>query len=357
MNTLQLEFLMLILTGWANRRQQNVIEYLQEENRALREQSGGKRLLFTDRQRRRLAAKARAIGRKGLFEIATLVTPDTLLRWYRRLIAKKYDGSQNRKGGRPRTSAPIEELVVRMTRENSTWGYTRIRGALYNLGHEIGRNTIKRILLENGLDPAPLRGKAMSWKTFLKAHWGAIAATDFFSVEVLTRVGLVRYFVLFVIDHQTRRIEIAGIVQQPDGEWMKQITRNLTDADSGFLNGTRYLIHDRDPLFTEGFRKALELSGVKAVKLPARSPDLNAYAERFVLSVKSECLAKIIPLGERHLRRAVKDYMEHYHQERNHQGLDNELIEKLIGGPDMDGTVDCRERLGGILNYYYRRAA
>ncbi len=357
MNTLQLEFLMLILTGWVNRRQQNVIEYLQEENRALREQLGGKRLLFTDRQRRRLAAKARAIGRKGLFEITTLVTPDTLLRWYRRLIAKKYDGSQNRKVGRPRTAARIEELVVRMACQNPTWGYTRIRGALYNLGHEIGRNTIKRILLENGLDPAPLRGKAMSWKTFLKAHWGAIAATDFFSVEVLTRVGLVRYFVLFVIDLQTRRIEIAGIVQQPDGEWMKQIARNLTDADSGFLNGTRYLIHDRDPLFTEGFRKLLKPSGVKTVKLPARSPDLNAYAERFVLSVKSECLAKIIPLGERHLRRAVKDYTEHYHQERNHQGLDNELIEKLIDGPDMDGTVDCRERLGGILNYYYRRAA
>jgi transposase InsO family protein len=183
-----------------------------------------------------------------------------------------------------------------------------------------------------------------------------LAAIDFFSVEVLTRVGLVRYFVLFVIDLQTRRIEIAGIVKQPDGEWMKQIARNLTDADSGFLNGTRYLIHDRDPLFT-GFRKALEPSGVKDVKLPARSPDLNAYAERFVLSVKSECLSKIIPLGERHLRKAVKDYTEHYHQERNHQGLDNELIEKLIDGPDMDGMVHCRERLGGILNYYYRRAA
>jgi transposase InsO family protein len=357
MSSLQLEFLMLIFAGWVNRSQQDVIEYLQEENRVLREQLGGRRLLFTDRQRRRLAAKAKVIGRKGLFEISTLVTPDTLLRWYRRLIAKKYDGSQNRKGGRPRTSAPIEELVVRMARQNSTWGYTRIRGALYNLGHEIGRNTIKRILLENGLDPAPLRGKAMSWETFLKAHWGAIAATDFFSVEVLTRVGLVRYFVLFVIDLQTRRVEIAGIVQQPDGEWMKQVARNLTDADSGFLNGTRYLIHDRDPLFTEAFREILRPASVKTVKLPARSPNLNAYAERFVRSVKSECLAKIIPLGERHLRKAVKEYTEHYHLERNHQGLDNELIERLIDGPNMEATVNCRERLGGILNYYYRKAA
>lgn len=197
----------------------------------------------------------------------------------------------------------------------------------------------------------------MSWETFLKAHWGAIAATDFFSVEVLTRIGLVRYFVLFVIDLKTRRVEIAGIAPQPDGEWMKQIARNLTDADSGFLNGAHYLIHDRDSLFTDGFRKILNPSGVKTVKLPARSPNLNAYAERFVRSVKSECLAKIIPLGERHLRKAVREYTEHYHLERNHQGLDNELIEKPIDVPDMGAAVDCRERLGGILKYYYRRAA
>ena len=357
MNSLQLQFLMLIFAGWVNRSQQDVIEYLLEENRVLREQLGGKRLLFTDRQRRRLAAKAKAIGRKGLFEISTFVTPDTLLRWYRRLIAKKYDGSKCRTAGRPKTAAEIEELILQMARQNSTWGYTRIRGALYNLGLEIGRNTVKRILLDNGLDPAPLRGRTMSWETFLKAHWGAIAATDFFSVEVLTRVGLVRYFVLFVIDLKTRRVEIAGIVRQPDGEWMKQVARNLTDCDSGFLNGTRYLIHDRDPLFTERFREILKPSGVKTVKLPARSPNLNAYAERFVRSVKSECLSQIIPLGERHLRQAVVEFTEHYHFERNHQGLGNELIDDQHNEPNMNGEVERRERLGGVLNYYYRRAA
>ncbi len=138
---------------------------------------------------------------------------------------------------------------------------------------------------------------------------------------------------------------------------MKQIARNLTDCDSGFLNGARYLIHDRDPLFTRRFRKILKPSGVKTVELPARSPDLNAYAERFILSVKSECLAKIIPLGEQHLRKAVKEYTEHYHLERNHQGLDNELIEKLASNPGRDGAVECRERLGGILKCYHRRAA
>ena len=355
MNTLQLRFWMMIFAGWVNRQQQDVIEYLQEENRSLREQLGGKRLRFTDQQRRRLAAKAQVIGRRALVDIGTLVTPDTLLRWHRRLIAKKYDGSKSRSPGRPKTAVKIEELILRMARENPRWGYTRIRGALHNLGHEIGRNTVKRILLENGFDPIQRRG--ISWETFLKAHWGAIAATDFFSVEVITQSGLVRYFVLFVIDLKTRRVEIAGIVPRPDGAWMSQIARNLTDTEDGFLNGARYLIHDRDPLFTRSFRGVLKYSGVKTVKLPARSPNLNAYAERFVRSIKSECLYQIIPLGERHLRQAVKEFTEHYHVERNHQGLDNELIDDQRGAGSMDGDVEGRERLGGVLNYYYRRAA
>ena len=257
---------MLIFAGWVNRHQQDAIEYLQEKNRALREQLGGKRLKFTGLQRRRLAVKAKRDGRRGLFQIETLVTPDTLLRWYRQLIAKKYVGSKNRSPGRPRTATDIEKLVLLMAHDNPRWGYTRIRGALHNLGHEIARNTVKRILLENGFDPV-------------------------------------------------RKNEIAGILSRPNGEWMSQIARNLTDCDTGFLNGSRHLIHDRDPLFTRSFREILKSSGVETVKLPARSPNLNAYAERFVRSIKSECLAQIIPLGERHLRHALKEYTEHYHVE------------------------------------------
>ena len=283
------------------------------------------------------------------------MTPDTLFRWHRELVAKKYDSSKSRRPGRPRTEADIEELVLLMARDNPRWGYTRIRGALHNLGHEIAQNTIKRILLENGFDP--IRKTGMSWKAFLKAHWGAIAATDFFSVEVITRSGLVRYFVLFVIDLKTRRVEIAGILPRPNGEWMKQIACNLTDCDEGFLNGSRHLIHDRDPLFTRSFRAILKSSGVETVKIPARSPNLNAYAERFVRSIKSECLAQIIPLGEQHIRHAVQEYTEHYHIERNHQGLDNRLIEERQGTGDMNYAVVRHERLGGVLNYYDRRAA
>jgi putative transposase len=197
----------------------------------------------------------------------------------------------------------------------------------------------------------------MPWKTFLAAHWGAIAATDFFTVEVMTLFGLVRYYVLFVIDLKTRRVEIAGIVQQPYGDWMKQIAKNLTDPFDGFLLDTKYLIHDRDPLFTKDFKEILKTSNVKTLKLPENSPDLNSYAERSVLSIRTECLNRIVPLGENHLRQVVREYVVHYHQERNHQGLENQLIEPNKPIVDPNSEVKRKQRLGGILNYYYREAA
>ncbi len=252
------QLLVVTIAGWVNRYQQDAIDYLKEENRILREHVGGRRLRFTDEQRRRLAAKARVLGRDGMKEVAGLVTPDTLLRWYTQLIAKKYDGSKRRGPGRPRVAETIRELVVRMATQNSTWGYTRICGALRNLGHDVGRNTVKRILAEHGIEPAPERRKRIPWETFLKARWGAIAATDFFTVEVLTASGLIRYFVLFVIDLKTRRVEIAGISHQPYDEWMTQMARNLTDVFDGFLRDTRFLIHDRDPLFSATFRATLQ---------------------------------------------------------------------------------------------------
>lgn len=312
---LPLQFLVVMLAGWVNRQQQEVITYLHAENHVLREQLGGKTLRFTDAQRSRLARVAHPIGRRRLREIGTIVTPGTLLRWYRELVARKYDGSKKRGPGRPRIAGEIQGLILEMARDNPGWGYTRIRGALENLGYAVGRNTIKRILLENGFDPAGFRGT--TWSTFLRAHWGAIAATDLFTVEVATWRGLVRYFVIFVIDLKARRVEISGIARSLDGAWVSQIARNLKDFEDGFLRGARFLIHDRDPLFTKEFRRTLEGSGVCSVKLPSRSPNLNAYAERFVRSIKSECLAQIIPLGERRLRRAVREYAEHYHHERS----------------------------------------
>ena len=324
MMTYHVQFLLLVVAGWVNRQQQDVIDYLQEENRVLRAGLRGKRLKLSDDDRRRLAVKAQALGREALAQIAAVATPATLLRWYRYLIAAKYDGSKNRSPGRPPTAKDIRELIVRVARENPTWGYTRLRGALKNLGHELGRNTIKRILADHGIAPAPERGKSMSWSTFIKAHWGAIAATDLFTVEVVNPFGLVRYHVLFVIDIATRCVCIGGMTSDPNGEWMKQVARNLTDMWDGFLLGKRYLIHDRDPLFTEAVRGLLRDSGVKPLRLPANSPNLNAYAERFVLSIRRECLDRFVPLNERHLRTAITEYVVHYHTERNHQGLGNE---------------------------------
>jgi hypothetical protein len=173
-----------------------------------------------------------------------IVTPDTLLWWYRKPIAQKYDGSSARKVGRPRTAKNIEQMVIWMARENPTWGYTRIRGALRNLGHEIGRTTSKRILAANGIESATTRREGMTWETFLKMHWGAIAAPDFFTVEALTRTGLVRFLVFFMMDLTSRVAKIAGIAPDPDGRWMKQTARDLTDTEYGFLFGARYLIHD-----------------------------------------------------------------------------------------------------------------
>jgi transposase InsO family protein len=352
-----LQFIILLAAGWVNRRQQDVIEYLKEENRALRQQLGERRLRLSDDQRRRLAVKGKALGSMLLEEVACIVTPDTILRWYRTLVAKKYDGSHRRGPGRPRTAREIVDLVVRIATENPGFGYTRIRDTLSNIGHEIGRNTVKRILVARGIEPAPERGKRMSWKTFLKAHWDAVAAADFFTVEVLTLGGLVRDHVFFLMALKTRRVEIAGITCQPCDEWMMQLARNLTDAVDGFLQGTRYLILDRDPLYSRGFRRMLKDSGVQVVRLPAKSPNVNAYAERFVLSVKSECLSRLVLLGENHLRTAVAEYVRHYHGERHHQGLDHELIIRDEAVGRVEGRVSCRERLGGMLRYYYLEAA
>src|ERR1700681_4905694 len=338
------------------RHAQAAIEYLLEENSVLRAAHCPRRLCLTDDQRRRLAVKGKVLGRRRLADIAGIVTPDTILRWYRRLVTKKYDGSKTRRPGRPRTKPDIAALVGRMADENPTWGYTRIRGGLKRLGHDVARNTIKAILKDHGIAPAPERGTKTPWTTFLAAHWDGLAAADFFTVEVLTMGGLVRYVVFFVMKLKTRAVEIAGITRQPDEAWMTQVARNLTDDRDGFLRGVEYLILDRDPLYTAAFRRLLRDSGAKPLILPAWSPNLNAFAERFVESAKSECLGRIVPLGEGHLRAAVRAFVEQYHEERPHQGPGHELIAPKTTSIGT-GRVTCRARLGGLLKFYYRQAA
>src|SRR3954464_2339398 len=329
-----------------------MIEYLREENGVLREQLGDRRVRFNDDQRRRLAAKAKGLGRRRLAELATLVTPDTLLAWHRKLIAQKYDGSERRGPGRPRTRPELEALVVRMAEENRGWGYRRIQGALSNLKHTLARSTIAAILERHGIEPAPERNRKTTWKEFLARHWELIVAADFFTVKVWTRKGLQRFMILFFLDLSTRQVEIAGIASIANGLWMGQIGRRVTDAVDGILNGKRYLIHDRDPLFTAEFVRLLAGVGVESVKLPPCSPNLNAQAERFVRSIKESCLDRLILFGEQSLRTTIQNFLVHYHTERHHQGLANQLIRPKLGHVGNMGATQRRERLGGMLNYY-----
>ena len=249
-------------------------------------------------------------------------------------------------------------LILRMAEENPTWGYTRILDALSNLGFKVGRSTVANILQEHGIDPAPLRGKHTKWSTFLKSHWKILVASDFFSVEVWRLSGLTTYYVLFFIQLSTRTVKIAGITINPDAAWMIQIGRNMTDEESGMLAGNRKLIIDRDTKYCNDFRRLLEQAGTTIIRLPPRSPNLNAYAERFVGSIKAECLNRLIFFGEASLRRALREYTAHYHYERNHQGVQNQLLNAAANDESYEhGLISKRARLGGILNYYSREAA
>ena len=348
--------LLIAVAGWMNYEHQQVIVYLREENRVLRGQIGTRRLRFDDEQRRRLAVRAKALGRRALAEVATIVTVETLLRWHRQLIAEKYDGSRRRAPGRRPTARELAALVVRMATENRDWGYRRIQGALSNLGHTVARGTVANILKDHGLEPAPERSRHTTWKEFLSRHWELIVAADFFTVEVWTRRGLQRFLVLFFMELSTRRVKVAGMGAQTNGLWMSQIARNLSDPVDGVFAGKRYLIHDRDPLFTAEFVNLLAEAGIQSVKLPPRSPNLNAHAERFVRTIKESCLDRLILFGEGSLRKAVREFVAHYHQERNHQGLGNQLIAPETSLSECLGPIQRRQRLGGMLNYYYRAA-
>ena len=327
--------------------------YLIEENRLLRKQLQGRRLRLNDDERRRLAVRGHRLGRYALRQVATIVTPDTILRWHRQLIVRKWSYA-TKPGDRRDTLREIPRLTVRMAEENPTWGYTRIRGALKNVGHRVGRSTIARILKSHGVAPVPDR--PTSWQTFLRAHWGAVAAADFFTTEVWTWRGLVTYYTVFVIDLASRRVHVVGSTPFPNGLFMSQVGRALTTADEGVLSGHRVLICDRDAKWSGAVGEQLADAGIRMIRTPFRAPNANAYAERFVRSIKHECLNRIIPVGAGHLNRTIREFVEHYHCERNHQGIGNELIETATTVKDWDGRIRRHQRLGGLLNCYCRAA-
>ena len=260
-----LSFLLVIVAGWVHRHQLIVIEFLQTENRLLKDRLRGKRIRFTDAERALLARKAKAVGRKALLELDTIVCPDTLLRWHRRLIAEKWNFVHRRGPGRPGIMQKISALIVRMAQDNPGWGYTRIQGALANLGHRVGRGTVANVLKRSGIEPSPERSKRTTWSTFLKAHWKVLAASDFLTVEVWTGRGLVTHYLLLVISLADRVVQIAGITTQPDEAWMLQVARNLVDEEAGVLQGKRYLIIDRDTKYAARFRGLVNGSGTSVI--------------------------------------------------------------------------------------------
>jgi len=351
-----------LLTGLAyciDKELYRAIDYLREQVRVLVEhqEKENKRILLTNGQRMRVAAKAKRLNRKLLDRCTELFTPGTVMRWYRELVAGKYDGSKNRVyAGRPPVAEEIVNLVIRFKEENPRWGYQKIRDQVVYLGHKISKSSVKNILLENGYDPEPDLTVRSTWHEFIKSHWDVLAACDFFTIELLVGRKLIRCTVFFVIELASRKVFFAPVKPQPDGSYMRRVAKILTDCEGGFLQGKRYLIHDRDPLYrTDGFNGILKSIGVKPLRLPARSPNLNSYSERFVKTVKSECLDHLILSSVKQLEYVLEQFALHYHHERIHQSLDRIIEPKHI--IDDKAEIVCVERLGGLLKSYHRLAA
>ena len=269
--------------------------------------------------------------------------------------------------GRPPTDVTLVDLVLRLACENPTWGYLRIAGAINALGNQVSHQTVKNILEDHGIDPAPSRKSKTSWTDFIRSHTDCLLATDFFTIEVWTAFGLVTYYCLFFIHVGSRKVYLGGITRNPTDDWMRQTARNLTSGGCDLLARCKYLIRDRDTKFSSGFDMIFRSVGIEPLALPPRSPNLNAFAERFVLSIKTECLDRVIFFGEASLQHAVTEYVAHYHHERTHQSKDNRLLfpqhdsDPLTrDGPPAVSNVEpilCRKRLGGLLKFYYKEAA
>jgi putative transposase len=296
-----------------------------------------------------LAAAARHLPRSS--RAALLVTPRTLLRWHRALVRRKWRQPAGPRG-RPPLPTEIQQLVLRLASENPRWGHRRICGELAKLGLHVSPTSVRRLLARAGLEPAPRRS-GPSWREFLRAQAASIVACDFFTVE---SAFMRRYYVLFFIAHASRRVRLGGCTTNPTGAWVTQQARNLgiDFADEGI----RFLIRDRDSKYSGPFDEVCRSGGIRIVKTPVRSPKANALAERFVRTVRSECLDWLLILNRRHLERVLRVYVDHYNTQRPHRslGLQPPEREKPRPSPTV-GEIRCRNRLGGLIHEYYRAAA
>jgi transposase InsO family protein len=298
-------------------------------------------------------ARLTAGPRARLDQIVLLVQPETVLRWHRELVRRKW-AMRRRTGGRPATAAEVEALVLRLARENPTWGYRRLQGELGKLGHPLGHVTVRAILRRHGLPPAPeRRRRGTTWRAFLSRHRDQLLACDFFTVETLF---LKTIYVLFFVELGTRRVHLAGCTANPTGAWVTQQARQLSwQLHDGEITA-RYLIYDRDRKFAPSFDTVFHAEGVEVVRTPFGAPTANAVAERWVRSARQECLDHMLVLNEGHLRRVLTVYVRHYNEARPHQGLGQRtpMPRRDAGGA---GPVLRRDVLGGLLREYYRDAA
>ena len=339
-------------------------EYLRAENKLLKSKIKG-RIRFTDDERRTLVDAAVAMGRKLIEQVVGIVKPETILTWQRRLEKEKWDHSsrQNRGPGHPRTAGHIEAIVCRLAREN-TWGYLRIQGELLKLDVKLSKGCIADILRRNNLPPSPER-KGLTWREFLSRHADVLLCADLFTKEIWTFCGLKTAYVLFIMHLETRRIVLADATFCPHSRWMAQMARNVLMECEDLGIKPRFTLHDRDGLFIHSFDHTLEAAGVGVIKTPFQAPNANSHAERWVLSVKRECLDHLVFLGLEILRRAVDAYRTYYSEIRPHQGLGQAIPIHVDWGvriaPDaspMEATdVVCTSRLGGLLKSYARTAA
>jgi len=282
---------------------------------------------------------------------ARLVSPRTLLRWHRALVRQKWRQPPGRRG-RPPLAVEVRELVLRLARENPRWGHRRICGELAKLGFRVSPTSIRRLLAQAKLEPAPRRAGS-TWREFLQAQAASIVVCDFFTVESLF---LRRYYALFFIAHGSRRVWLAGCTTNPTGDWVTQQARNLGLDFSD--DGVRFLIRDRDSKYSGPFDEVFRSEGIRIVKTPVRAPKANAIAERFVRTVRAECLDWLLILNRRHLERVLRVYVDHYNRERPHRAIElrpPELDQRRERSPA--GEILRRDRLGGLIHEYYRAAA
>ena len=276
-----------------------------------------------------------------------LVTPGTVLAWHRRLVARKWTYPHR---GRPPVPDEVIALIERLAHDNNGWGYLRIQGELRKLGHRVSASTIRRVLRQAGIPPAPDRHRDQTWRAFLHAQAAGMLAVDFAHVDT---VLLRRVYVFFAVEVQSRVVHLLGVTTHPDGEWTTQAARNLLLDLGDRASQFRFLVRDRAGQFTASFDAGLTDAGIRPVRIPPRCPRANAYAERWVLTLRTELTDRILIIGERHLRHVLTTYLQHYNGARPHRGRDLQPPRPVTPVPDIPARRVTREPiLGGLVNEY-----